>query len=74
MGQPNEVRKLIREIYETDADTKPDYVNQKLTISLHKLNHWKDDKVAQVLCDELNKTETTFPGTNLVIHYKMVSS
>jgi hypothetical protein len=52
MGHPDEVRKLIREIYQTDADIKPDYENKKLTIYLHRLNHWKDDKVAQILCDE----------------------
>ena len=74
MGHPDEVRKLIREIYQTDADIKPDYENKKLTIYLHKLNHWKDDKVAQILCDELNKTKTEFPGTDLVINYRMVSS
>jgi len=74
MGHPDEVRKLIREIYQTDADIKPDYENKKLTIYLHQLNHWKDDKVAQILCDELNKTKTEFPGTDLIIDYKMVSS
>ena len=74
MGHPDEARKLIREIYQTDADIKPDYENKKLTVSLHKLNHWRDDKVTQILCEELNKTETKFPGTDLVIHYKMVSS
>lgn len=74
MGHPDEARKLIREIYQTDADIKPDYENKKLTVLLHKLNHWRDDKVAQILCDELNETETKFPGTDLVINYKMVSS
>lgn len=74
MGHPDEARNLIRQIYQTDADIKPDYENKKLTVSLHKLNHWKDDKVTEILCKELNETETKFPCTDLVIHYKMVSS
>ena len=74
MAHPDEARKLIREIYQTDADIKPDYKNKKLLVNLHKLNHWKDDKVVEFLCNELNKTETVFPGTDLAICYKMVSS
>lgn len=74
MGHPDEARQLIRQIYQSDADIKPDYENKKLMVYLHKLNHWKDDKVIEILCNELNETETNFPGTNLVINYKMVSS
>lgn len=74
MGHPNEARQLIRELYRSDADIKPDYENKKLTVYLHKLNHWKDDKVIEILCNQLNETATIFPGTDLVINYKMVSS
>ena len=74
MGHPDEARQLIRQIYQSDADIKPDYENKKLMVYLHKLNHWKDDKVIEILCNELNETETNFPGTDLVINYKMVSS
>ena len=74
MGHPDEARNLIRQICQTDADIKPDYENKTLTIFLHKLNHWKDDKVVEILCEELNETETKFPCTDLVIIYKMVSS
>lgn len=74
MGHPDDGRKLIREIYQKDADIKPDYENKKLIVNLHKLNHWKDDKVVEKLCEELNQTETVFPGTDLTICYKMVSS
>lgn len=74
MRHPDEGRRLIREIYQADADIKPDYENKKLIISLHNLNHWKDDKVVQLLCNELNETETVFPGTDLTVFYKLVSN
>lgn len=74
MGHPDEARKLIRQVYESSADISPDYTNKKLIVSLHHLSHWKDDKVIEDLCEELNQTETKFPGTDLTIFYKMVSS
>jgi len=74
MGHPNEAHQLIREVYRSTADIKPDKENKKLLVYLHKLNHWKDDKVIEILCNELNETETIFPGTDMVINYKMVSS
>jgi hypothetical protein len=74
MGHPDEARQLIRQIFKSDADIKPDYENKKLVVNLHRLNHWKDDKVIEILCGELNQSETVFPGTELVIIYKLVSS
>ena len=74
MGHSDEARRLIRQVYLTDADIKPDFNNKKLMVYLHKLNHRKDDKVIEFLCNELNESETVFPGTDLVIFYTMVSS
>lgn len=74
MGHTDESRKLIKQIYKSDVDIKPDYDNKTLNISLHKLNYWKDDKILEKLCEELNQTKTIFPGTDLTLFYKLVSS
>lgn len=74
MGHTDEARKLIKQIYKSDVDIKPDYNNKTLNISLHKLNYWKDDKILEKLCEELNQTKTIFPGTDLTLFYKLVSS
>lgn len=70
----DEGRKLLQQIYTSDADIAPDYTNKTLTVKLHNLNYRKDDKVVQYLCEKLNETETEFPGTDLKIIYQLVSS
>lgn len=70
----DEGRKLLQQIYTSDADIVPDYTNKTLTVKLHNLNYRKDDKVVHYLCEKLNETETEFPGTDLKIIYQLVSS
>ncbi len=43
-------------------------------VELHRMSYWKDDKIVQKLCDQLNETKTKFPGTDLTINYKLVST
>jgi hypothetical protein len=73
MSHPNESRVLLQQIYQTDANIYPDYKSKILTVEIHKLTYWKDDKILHKLCDDLNKTETKFPGSDLTIFYKVVS-
>ncbi|MDP3913283.1 MAG: helix-turn-helix domain-containing protein [Bacteroidota bacterium] len=73
MSNPDQVRMLLKKIYGSDANIKPDYEKKVLTVELHRLNTWKEDIIKQKLCDELNLTETIFPNTNLTIFYKLVS-
>ena len=74
MSHPNEARLLLKRIYNSDANINPDYEKNILIIELHKLNTWKEDEIAQNLCQILNETETIFPGTNLTLFYKLVSN
>jgi len=74
MSNPDHARVLLKQIYSSDANIKPDYEKKTLTIELHRLNTWRDDEIVQKLCDELNLTETIFPDTDLVVFYKLVSS
>jgi hypothetical protein len=74
MSAPERARSLIRKMYSTDADIETDHLNNTLTVKIHNTNHWADDKILQNLCDNLNETKTVFPATNLIIHYKLVTS
>jgi hypothetical protein len=74
MSVPAQSRSLIRKLYSTDADIETDNVNNTLTVKIHNTNHWADDKVLQNLCENLNETKTVFPGTNLTLKYKLVTS
>jgi hypothetical protein len=73
LSHPDEGRQLLQKIYTSDADIIPDYTNKSLTVKLHNLNYRKDDKVVQYLCEKLNETDTTYPGTDLKIIYQLVS-
>jgi len=73
MSHPDEARLLLKQIYQTDADLYPDYTNKTLTVSIHRLNYRKDDKILQKLCDQLNQTQTNFPDTEFTLWFKLVS-
>ncbi len=74
MSNPDHARVLLKQIYCSDANLKPDYQKKILTVELHRFNTWQDDKIVEFLCDELNQTETVFPGTELTLFYKLVSN
>jgi phage tail protein X len=67
-------RALLRQIFTTEVDLIPDLPQQTLTVRLHHLTQRAHDDVIRHLCDELNATETQFPGTGLKLIYKLGSS
>jgi len=74
MTRHDDARSLLRALYNTEADLVPDQQNATLTVRLHHMaNHSADDAIRH-LCDELNATETLFPGTNLRLIYEFVST
>jgi hypothetical protein len=74
MTDKREARALLRQIFESEADLRPDEVEKTLTVSLHHLSNPVSDRMARELCEQLNATETVFPGTNLRLIYKLVSN
>lgn len=74
MAKKNEARSLLRSIYDCAADILPDEKEGTLTITIHNLANWSFGGALQSLCDIANETETVFPGTNLRLIYKVVSS
>lgn len=74
MSRTDDARSLLRQVYETEADLKPDLVAKTLTVNLHHLTQAAHDGAISHLCEELNATETIFPGTDLKLVYKLGSS
>jgi hypothetical protein len=73
MTRRDEARSVIRQIFTRDANIKPEKTNKRLIIELHNLTNEYEDKLVQMICDTLNETNTTFPGTDMEIFYKLVS-
>lgn len=70
----DERRGFLRSIYQMEADLIPDIEAQTLTVKLHHLANHASDKALEILCHEINETNTIFPGTSLRIIYKLGSS
>ncbi len=73
MKHSDEARSLLRAIYRNDVDLIPDKDAGILTVRLHHLANNCSSETLQSLCEELNETETLFPGTNLRLCYELVS-
>jgi len=74
MARHDDARSLLRAIYSTDADILPDPQAKTLTIRLHPLANQSSDNAISHLCDQLNQTETLFPGTELRLIYELVAA
>ena len=73
MSHPDEARSLLEALYKTDAELLPDEEKGTLTVRLHHMANRCADTLIDKLCDELNATETQFPGTNLRLVLKLGS-
>jgi hypothetical protein len=74
MSRADDAHALLRQIYSTEADLLPDAATRTLTVCLHHLTQAAHDQALRHLCEELNATETLFPGTDLRLVYKIGSS
>jgi len=67
-----EARSIAKDIFNSDADLEVNEETQVLTVKLHQLANKRLSKAACHLANELNKTETQFPGTTLRMHYTVM--
>jgi hypothetical protein len=74
LKRSDDARALLRQIYHTEADLTPDLQAKTLTVRLHHLTQAAHDAAVRYLCEELTATETTFPGTDLRLVYKLGST
>jgi prepilin-type processing-associated H-X9-DG protein len=74
MHRLDDARALMRQLYRTEADLIPNPANKTLTVRLHPLAANVHDQAIRHLCEELNASETLFPGTNLRLVYEIIGS
>jgi predicted RNase H-like nuclease (RuvC/YqgF family) len=74
LNRQDDMQALLRQIYDTEIDLLPDLQTNTPTVRLHHLTQAAHDQAVQHLCDELNATETIFPGTDLKLVYQLGSS
>lgn len=69
LSDPEDARRLAKRICTGEADIITDKQKKTITVRLHHQASYAQDAAVQKLCEELNATETVFPGTNLRLVY-----
>ena len=70
----NDGRALLRRLFVTPANLRPDPVAQTLTVELHRLGSPLQDLAVAHLCQILTESETLFPTTNLRLIFRQIGS
>ena len=74
LDNPETARSLLKSLFRGDASLHPDEPAGTLTVRLlHQPTHAQDRALAPLL-DELNRSRTVFPGTQLRLVYKTLSA
>jgi len=74
MQRLDDARALVRQVFSSTVDLIPDHQNKSLTVRLHHMTAAVHDEPVKYLCEELNATETLFPGTDLRLIFKLSGS
>ena len=74
LSRADDARALLRQIYDTEVDLIPDLAAKTLTVRLHHLTQAAHDQAVRHLCEQLNATETGFPGSDLKLVYQLGTS
>jgi hypothetical protein len=74
LGRGDDARALLRRVFVTPANLRPDYSKGTLTVEVHRLGSRLQDAAVAKLCEELTATETSFPTTSLRLIYRQVGS
>ncbi len=74
LARADDARSLLRQVFHTEVDLRPDLTAHTLTVRLHHLAHNAHDIAVRHLCDQLNATDTIFPGTELRLVYEIGSN
>ena len=67
----DEVRSFIKAITKLSIDRMPDMDKRELSITLYPLLNDRSQKALEKIIEEVNATEKIYPGTDLVMVFKM---
>lgn len=73
LARQDDGRALLQDLYKHDADLVPDSAAGTLTVRVHHFTNPQATRAIQAVLDELNATETNYPGTSLTMRFELVS-
>jgi len=68
-----EARRLVQDLYKTEADILPNPKNDTLLIRIHNASRPAANRKIKQLLDHLNETEMYYPGTEMCLFYELAS-
>ena len=71
-GSPQTARSLLRALFERPASLRPDPAAGTLTVRLMPMATQALDEALARLVADLNRSETTYPGTDLRLVYELL--
>jgi transposase len=74
LRRDDDSRSLLRDLFRSDADIIPHADTSILEVRIHTLANPRSNRAIQHLLDQLNASETTFPGTEFRLVYKLLES
>jgi hypothetical protein len=69
----DEIRTLVKAIINQTIDLIPDCQNNELNIYLYPLANERSNQAVRMVIDAINQTNTIYPGTNLVMRFKIAT-
>ena len=73
LDREDDARALVRELFRKTANLIPDYNKKILKVELHSFNSKRHNKAIKELLDNLNSTETIYPGTDMKLLYSIIT-
>lgn len=70
----DDARSFVRGLFATSVNLRPDPAHGELHVEMHGQANPIHDKTLEAICEELNTTETIYPGTNLRLVYRPMRS
>lgn len=74
LAREDDARALLRRLFTTPVNLRPDLEAQTLTVEVHRLGSPLQDAAVAHLCSFLTETETLFPTTQLRLIYRQIGS
>jgi hypothetical protein len=69
----DDARPLVRDLFRRDANLHPQSEQQRLLVAIHHLTNPQANQAVANLLKKLNATQYVYPGTNMTLHFQLVS-
>ena len=73
LGRVEDARPLVRDLFRRDVNLCPQPEQGRLLVEVHHMTNPQADHAVAKLLEKLNATQCVYPGTNLTLHFTLVS-